>query len=112
MLEAVNQRQESINACQKAIEVYKSRPEDYAELIQKLEEFMQTRKSALEEEEMFQRRQTTEDYHMTSQAESDEEGEDNFDDKAKAASMSRTTIGIIGGLMTMISAFTFYKARQ
>ena len=57
---------------------------------------------------MFYRHQTTEDYRMTSQAESDDEGEMNGE--ANAAKMSRTTIGIIGGLMTMVSAFAFYKA--
>ena len=59
---------------------------------------------------MFQRRHTTEDYRMTSQAESDEE--DVEDDGKANASMSRTTIGVIGGMMAMISAFTFYKASQ
>lgn len=104
-------QRESIEAFEKAIEVYKSRPEDYSELISKLEQFIQTSKLALaEDEEMFHRRQTTEDYRMTSHAESDEE--DNYDDSKANASMSRTTIGIIGGMMAMISAFTFYKASQ
>ena len=59
---------------------------------------------------MFQRHQTTEDYRVTSQAESDDEDEDGFLEQEKS-SMSRTTIGVIGGLMTMISAFAFYKAQ-
>ena len=58
-------QQESIDACEQALEVYRSRTEDYTEEIQKLEMFIKQHKSTLEEE-MFYRHQTTEDYRMTS----------------------------------------------
>ena len=56
---------------------------------------------------MFQREQTIEDY-----LQDDESDEEDDMQAANDSKMSKATIGALGGLFTLISAFAFYKASR
>ena len=49
---------------------------------------------------------------MTKGNESDESEDEEDYGNPKSSSMSKNTIGIIGGILTMFSAFAFYKASR
>ncbi len=58
---------------------------------------------------MFQREQTIEDYLPEGESEEDEEEDVSGSGDNK---MSKATIGALGGIFTLISAFAFYKASR